>query len=620
MNRRIVKFSKFRNLGLKEEARLILNYSLKKEEIGDLVVVIGPNNSGKSNVLSGLHKIHGNISDFDITTLSMKEQDRNPSILLSVIDETVWFEEKVIKNDKKFSTNLALEEITVEKIKEELDKMIKSYERYELDTRSLIDAKRGGSKKTITDEVFNEIERLIRYANDYDKYRTSSYKSYHDVKEECEGLEIFRMYYIQKSKENPSRLIKNYIKNKYGYTYNDEVIEYKEKTISQNDLYCSRYDYIEASVFFVSLFKALNYDAKELKNAYEQFSKFHNKSILRRVEADLRERMVSINKMFNDMYFSRTNEYEFSISLDSEEITFDMALKPAKEEYDIIPIMYDQQSIGFKWFFNFYFNFICLNQLKVGDIVVIDEPATNLHVKGQRELRKFIKEFAIQNGITFVISTHSPFLIDVDNLDELRIVSAKDGEAKIENIFSACSIDDIDTLLPIKESLTIEQHVLYNNKSEVVWVEGITDYCYLTMFKRLFREENIYFLPFNGVGKDDKKQKEILERLCAIDFRRRNIILDADSAGMAMKKNCHETVFNNAILISDLDEKDKKFIEIEDLFSKRDREKYQVLKEGSDIHKKAASAIILKKTAKVEDFSEETINNFKRLFKLIKGE
>ena len=286
----------------------------------------------------------------------------------------------------------------------------------------------------------------------------------------------------------------------------------------------------------------------------------------------------------------------------------------------IIPIMYEQQSTGFKWFFNFYFNFICFNKLNVGDIVVIDEPATNLHVEGQRELRKFIKEFAIKNGITFVISTHSPFLIDVDNLDELRIVSAKDGEAKIENMFSACSIDDIDTLKPIKHSLTVEQHVLYSDNSEVIWVEGITDYCYLTMFKKLFKEENVYFLPFNGVGKEEKKQKEILKRLCSIHFARRNILLDGDLAGQLMKTNCQETIFSNAILISDLNEKGNEFKEIEDLFSKADKEKYQVLKEGSDIHKRAASAIIMKKTAKLEDFSKETINNFKRLFELIKGE
>ena len=48
----------FRNIGftnedLKEE-HLTLNYSLNPSYIGDLVILIGPNNAGKSNVLDAL--------------------------------------------------------------------------------------------------------------------------------------------------------------------------------------------------------------------------------------------------------------------------------------------------------------------------------------------------------------------------------------------------------------------------------------------------------------------------------------------------------------------------------------------------------------------------------------
>ena len=67
----------------------------------------------------------------------------------------------------------------------------------------------------------------------------------------------------------------------------------------------------------------------------------------------------------------------------------------------------------------------------------MDEPATNLHVRGQEELRKFLKEFAIKNGITFIIATHSPFLVDLDYLDEIRLISLHDNNvAKIDNVFS----------------------------------------------------------------------------------------------------------------------------------------------------------------------------------------
>ena len=48
---RIISLSKFRNFGLDKEEYFILNQTLEKGKMGDLVIIIGPNNSGKSNIL-----------------------------------------------------------------------------------------------------------------------------------------------------------------------------------------------------------------------------------------------------------------------------------------------------------------------------------------------------------------------------------------------------------------------------------------------------------------------------------------------------------------------------------------------------------------------------------------
>lgn len=50
--------------------------------------------------------------------------------------------------------------------------------------------------------------------------------------------------------------------------------------------------------------------------------------------------------------------------------------------------MIEYQSTGFRWFFNLYFNFLCSNQLKSGDIVIMDEPATHLHPQGAKGIEK----------------------------------------------------------------------------------------------------------------------------------------------------------------------------------------------------------------------------------------
>ena len=94
-----LRIEAFRNIGFKNKKphteRLILSHSLKKNEIGDLIILIGANNSGKTNVLEALD-IYGNseISTRDISDLFMEEECREPSLTLSYKND---------KGDKEYS-------------------------------------------------------------------------------------------------------------------------------------------------------------------------------------------------------------------------------------------------------------------------------------------------------------------------------------------------------------------------------------------------------------------------------------------------------------------------------------------------------------------------------------
>ncbi len=98
------------------------------------------------------------------------------------------------------------------------------------------------------------------------------------------------------------------------------------------------------------------------------------------------------------------------------------------------PIILSQQSTGFQWAFNFMFGFL----YNVGSnfsfnkniIYVMDEPATHLSVPARKEFRKFLKEYAHKNHVTFVVATHDPFLVDTDHLDEIRIIE-KETEGSV---------------------------------------------------------------------------------------------------------------------------------------------------------------------------------------------
>ncbi|GAA7633215.1 hypothetical protein HpMMM46_00840 [Helicobacter pylori] len=126
------------------------------------------------------------------------------------------------------------------------------------------------------------------------------------------------------------------------------------------------------------------------------------------------------------------------------------------------PIILSQQSAGFQWVFNFMFGFL----YNVGSnfsfnkniIYVMDEPATPLSVPARKEFRKFLKEYAHKNHVTFVVATHDPFLMDTDHLDEIRIVEKEAEGSAIKNNFNYPlnnASKDSDALYQIKRSLGV---------------------------------------------------------------------------------------------------------------------------------------------------------------------
>ncbi|GAA7731501.1 hypothetical protein HpCOL15_04470 [Helicobacter pylori] len=133
------------------------------------------------------------------------------------------------------------------------------------------------------------------------------------------------------------------------------------------------------------------------------------------------------------------------------------------------PIILSQQSTGFQWAFNFMFGFLynwgSHFSLNKNIIYVMDEPATHLSVPARKEFRRFLKEYAHKNHVTFVLATHDPFLVDTDHLDEIRIVEKETEGSAIKNNFNYPlnnASKDSDALDKVKRSLGVGQHVFHN--------------------------------------------------------------------------------------------------------------------------------------------------------------
>ncbi len=301
------------------------------------------------------------------------------------------------------------------------------------------------------------------------------------------------------------------------------------------------------------------------------------------------------------------------------------------------PIILNKQSTGFQWAFNFMFGFL----YNVGSnfsfnkniIYVMDEPATHLSVPARKEFRKFLKEYAHKHNTTFVLATHDPFLVDTDHLDEIRIVEKETEGSAIENNFNYPLNNagkDSDALDKIKRSLGVGQHVFHNpQKHRIIFVEGTTDYYYLSAFKLYFNEREFKndpipftFLPISGLKANPKDMQKTIKKLCELDNN--PIVLIDDDRKCDFDQNAKSEQFKRAneempdpITILQLLSCDNRFKQIEDGFSANDREKYA---KNKRMELAMAFKTRLLYSRKDDVVGEETKNNFKKLFEWIAKE
>lgn len=610
---RLIKFSKFRNLGLEKDDYLILNGDFKKGSMGNLILLIGPNNSGKSNVLDGIVKMctDSNVNSRDITDLYFEEKFRQPSLALVYRDDKYTFElKKELDKSIDFQItegDVVLDKPSTEVIKKEISEINTIFNSiYGIQVPKLSRLVSNMSSLS-DDDLYSGAMTAIRFI--FQNYRNGSYNTgyrYFNIWDNLKGRGFELISHFEKDGGSKEPIMKSYLLKQSNIdNLVPKCIVYTEKPIKNSDLSTTDLNGIDNHNFFKALFKSMKVDSKTVLNAYNQFNKSGNIQIIKKLEKDLQKKVDKINTRFNSLYFASSDQYKFSLVCESTKMLFGMARGKEEEAINL-----EYQSTGFRWFFNLFFNFLSTENLTPGDIVIMDEPATNLHVQGQNELRAFIKQFAIENDVLFVVATHSPFLIDVDHYDELRVISTDNNRSKIDNRFTAINLDDPDSLLPIKESLTIKQNVLYDLDTEVYFVEGITDYNYLTMFKRLLGVKNIAFLPFNGVGNNSAKTKKILGELIRIKFHKRSILVDADKAGQDMFNQAKDANFHSVHSMSEITLcNGKKAMIVEDLFSTEDKKKFRAIG-----NKNCDGTSFMKDHCKISDFSKTTIDHFKQLF------
>lgn len=117
-----------------------------------------------------------------------------------------------------------------------------------------------------------------------------------------------------------------------------------------------------------------------------------------------------------------------------------------------VTVPFDQRSKGFIWFFSFMVWFSAVKKRARTDeelILLLDEPGLNLHALAQADFLAYIENLSKFHQIIY--TTHSPFMIDSHQLENVRVVEDRTKEGtKITGDLEG-STDD--SLFPLQAAL-----------------------------------------------------------------------------------------------------------------------------------------------------------------------
>lgn len=301
---------------------------------------------------------------------------------------------------------------------------------------------------------------------------------------------------------------------------------------------------------------------------------------------------------------------------------------------------FTQRSAGFRWFFSFLAAFTEFERSKEPVVVLLDEPGLTLHARAQADFVRFINE-RLATAVQVLYTTHSPFMVETDRIDRVRIV--EDGGPKTGATVTreALTVGE-SSLFPLQAALgyDVAQH-LFIGPSNLL-VEGPSDYIYLDMISRALVErgrngldERWHVLPAGGasnipafvalMGRNmdvtvlvdsgtegaDRLQKAVdaarLERdriiqVSEVTGRRHSDI--EDMFELEEYLTLYNLAFGTSVSVDDLGHGDRVVKRLTDL------------RGGSYDHYRPAD-VILRNPTRRDDLSDATLDRFEALFKRI---
>lgn len=504
----------------------------------NLTAFVGKNESGKSAIFRGLSKLNPsdkekydglkefprrryapqfNQEDWPVSSAEfiLNEVERNElkkiAEELKKIDRIIVTRHYSGKMDIKLIPELILPIITIGEFKDILNKILT-----------------GIQDLTAPNGKGDELGQIKTDLTSFFENKISLYSKADKDKQTAEGqvTEIINKLASLSNETWQKKLLEKYIKDLRKFNTNIKLVTNIDRgyrwieTNIPKFIYFNNYDVIQSAInvpLFLQemtqnpsatkirttkcLFKHVGIDIEEIQRLNPSRPNLGAEDSIRMTDerhVKMSSASEEMTRRFSDWWEQRRHRFRYDVDGPSFRIWVSDDLDPSDIELD-------QRSEGLQYFFSFYLIFLVEAEGEHrNSILLLDEPGLHFHGTQQGKMISFLEKISGENQILY--TTHSPFMIDADHLERVRVVyEDKDGTTKVsEDVWPK----DRDTLFPLQAALgySIAQTLFYAKRQLVV--EGITDYWILKAASEALRKmgrvglrEDIIIVPAGGVNK-----------------------------------------------------------------------------------------------------------------------
>ncbi len=301
------------------------------------------------------------------------------------------------------------------------------------------------------------------------------------------------------------------------------------------------------------------------------------------------------------------------------------------------PSFYSHLSENTKFLFAYHLYRIT-TEIK-GTILLFDEPNNGFHPTAQKLLLRFLQQLG-KEGNLVIVSTHSEYLIDINYLSSVRLMSVDNNDyISVKNHFynQPNNTGDYLALQPIYDAIGFRYGNQLGIKKNVIITEGITDLLYLHAFNKILKIVDdinvapargdstilsiIHFLISQGIDFkiviDTGKVKDIIKSDYGVDDKFFYEI-PIPKAFPKMKGSGIEDLFSETDFKTLLLSRNHKF---EPQFSKISNSSYMGISTANKIEKRLIAQDLYQRadTLTEKDFETETIDNFRKVLEFCKN-